>query len=631
MIRHARTARNRHSPASLLGPPAPCMLVARSPARTLRKDAMVPRLVLAALLLLPGLSALADAWPDGKELTGRLLDLARLDRATVHELGRSAGDQTLRLLEIAPVRASDGGDPAILVLANLEGDLPLASLTAIELAAEALAATEGPAAAVRWYVLPLANPDGLDRWFDRPRAPGGRNDAPVDDDADGLAAEDPPDDLDGDGWITWMLVEDPAGDWFLDDQGLPVRADPARDHPGQYRRELEGTDQDGDGRLNEDPPGGVDLARNYPHGFEYLTGGGRWPGDQPETRAVLEFAFARPDIALVVVLGATSNLWTVPEPEPEPDADQTVTPGWRLARALGLDPGSEYPLRTVLRAAREAGSRVSLTPEAVKARLHLGPLEKPLPADIAWWGALSDRYHAYLRDHGLAAPRLAPDPPPPGGAAPWAYFQYGTPAVAVDLWSLPCEPDTAVIDSTVAHPAPAPDPVHVQLQRRTERDQHEGWDPWTEVTLPDGTPALVGGPVPGATRTPAAYAATTRSRALVPFCLELAGWLPRLELAPLVITDRGGDVHAVTATVRNPGRLPYPTAMGEVNQRPAPIAVTLEGGEPLQQDRRRTVARLTAGGAATVRWLVRTDRPDDLAVTATAPSLGTVTVKGGAR
>ena len=76
----------------------------------------------------------------------------------------------------------------------------------------------------------------------------------------------------------------------------------------------------------------------------------------------------------------------------------------------------------------------------------------------------------------------------------------------------------------------------------------------------------------------------------------------------------------VTATVRNPGRLPYPTAMGEVNQRPAPVVVTLAGGEPLHADARRTVTVLPAGGAATVRWLVRTDRPERLAVTATAPA-----------
>ena len=120
--------------------------------------------------------AQAQNWPDGKELSGRLLDLARLDRAGVQEIGRSAGGQKLRLLEIAPAVQADEDGPAILVLANLEGDLPLCSLTAVELAAEVLAAPDdSPAARVRWYVLPLANPDGLDRWFDRPRAPGGHN------------------------------------------------------------------------------------------------------------------------------------------------------------------------------------------------------------------------------------------------------------------------------------------------------------------------------------------------------------------------------------------------------------------------------------------------------------------------
>jgi len=41
------------------------------------------------------------------------------------------------------------------------------------------------------------------------------------------------------------------------------------------------------------------------------------------------------------------------------------------------------------------------------------------------------------------------------------------------------------------------------------------------------------------------------------------------------------------------------------------------------------VPQLPAGGAVTLRWLVRTDKPDKLAVTATAPALGTITAKGG--
>ncbi|MEZ4389135.1 MAG: M14 family zinc carboxypeptidase [Candidatus Krumholzibacteriia bacterium] len=590
-----------------------------------------PRQIVVTLLLLAA-AARAQDWPDGKELSGRLLDLARLDRATVHDLGRSAGGQKLRLLEVAPLGPGDSGGPAILVLANLEGDLPLASLTAVELAAEVLAApADQPAARVRWYILPLANPDGLDRWFERPRAADGRNRTPFDDDADGLEGEDPPDDLDGDGLITWMLVEDPAGSWRLTDAGLPVAADPARGHPGLYRREIEGRDQDGDGRFNEDPPGGVDVAHNFPHGFKPWRQAGRWPADQPESRAILEFAFGHPDVALVLVLGRDNNLLVLPEPQPDLAPGKLVKPNWRLAHDLGLDAEAEYTLQSVLDAARDRG----LSPATVRARLSLEPIGKPLTEDLRWWGALVDRYAGYLREHGLDAPREAPAAPGDGSAAAWAYFQFGTPAVALDLWSLPAPPDTAGADTSAAaatvDPGPEPDPVHVRLQRRTEQNRHAGWRAWTRVTLPDGTAALVGGPEPGAVDTPAAYAAQERSRAFLPFCLELAGWLPRLELAPLQLADRGAGLTEVTAVVRNPGPLPYPTAMGQVNQRPGPVVVTLDGGEPLQCDLRRTVPGVPAGGAVTLRWLVRTGRPERLAVTATAPGLGTVTVTGGAR
>jgi hypothetical protein len=611
------------------------------PARAIASlEVSMPRTAALAAILLASLASLAPAqsWPDGKELAGRLKDLARLDRATLHEIGRSAGDQKLRLLEIAP-EDEDATGPAILVLANAEGDLPLTSLAATELAAEILAAPAGsPAGTARWYLLPVASPDGLDRAFARPRAAGGFNATPVDEDRDGLEAEDPPDDLDGDGLITWMLVEDPAGTWILDEEGLPLRADPARDQPGRYRREREGRDDDGDGRFNEDPAGGVNIARNFPHAFAPWTErGGRWAADQPETRAILEWSFAHPEIAMVVVLGRENWLRETPEAAAEPDGTKPVRVPWRLARELDLEAGAEYPLQTVLQAAAARGARANLTEARVRALLHLEPLAAPPAGDLGWWTALGDAYADFLTAHGLDEPRLAPPLPGPGSPAAWAYFQFGVPAVAVDLWTLPDPADTtaaAATDSLAAQdlrPGPRPDHEHELLKARTESSEHEGWRPFAPVTLPDGTRALVGGPVPGALRTPAAYAAEIRARSLLPFFLELPGWLPRLELAPLRTEERGGGVLAVTAVLRNVGRLPYPTEMGTVNRRPGPITVELNGAEALQHPLRRVVPQLPAGGAVTLQWLVRAGDPDRLELTAGAPALGSVTVKGGRR
>jgi hypothetical protein len=348
---------------------------------------------------------------------------------------------------------------------------------------------------------------------------------------------------------------------------------------------------------------------------------------------VLEWCLAHPDIALVVVLGEANNLWTVPMASPPLDPGALVAVPWRLAHALGLEAGAEYPIQTVLDAAAEHGARANLSAARVRSLLHLEPLTAPPAGDLGWWRALADRYRAVLAEHGHDATRLAPPEPGPGSPASWAYFQYGAPTVALDCWTLPDAPDTAATDTTaVAPPAgPQPDRAHVLLKERTEASGHDGWRAWTEVELDGGQRALVGGPVPGAQTTPADYAATPRARDLLPFLLELPAWLPELTVDDLMIDDRGGGVLAVRATVRNPGRLPYPTDMGAVNRRPAPVTVILEGGQPLQDPPRRVVPQLPAGGAVTLTWLVRDARPGDLRVTASAPSLGTVTATGGQR
>jgi hypothetical protein len=62
----------------------------------------------------------------------------------------------------------------------------------------------------------------------------------------------------------------------------------------------EGIDNDGDGQLNEDGPGGYDMNRNWPTDWQpnYIQfGAGELPLDRPETRCVAEFIMSRPNIA----------------------------------------------------------------------------------------------------------------------------------------------------------------------------------------------------------------------------------------------------------------------------------------------------------------------------------------------
>ena len=116
-----------------------------------------------------------------------------------------------------------------------------------------------------FIIVPILNPDGYEEAFRNPWQR--KNCRPIDDDGDGLVDEDPPEDLDGDGRIA--RYRNATHIWY------------------------EGIDNDGDGKLNEDWIGGVDLNRNYAFSWERgskvkgsLIYKGPNPFSEPETRAL---------------------------------------------------------------------------------------------------------------------------------------------------------------------------------------------------------------------------------------------------------------------------------------------------------------------------------------------------------
>ncbi len=154
--------------------------------------------------------------------------------------------------------------PTLVLLGGLDG----VSLTGCESVLSVLAAVfERPQelpTGVTLLAVPWTAPDALALQITS--GGDGRDLRPVDDDGDGKLDEDGPDDLDGDGQVLDMLVDDPEGPWTRSqDARFLVPARPG-DAP-RYQWVREGRDDDGDGRLNEDPPGGIALASAFPHDF----------------------------------------------------------------------------------------------------------------------------------------------------------------------------------------------------------------------------------------------------------------------------------------------------------------------------------------------------------------------------
>lgn len=168
------------------------------------------------------------------------------------------------------------------------------------------------------YVVPRANPDGAELFLDERhrRIRSSTRPYPFAERQDGLH----PSDIDRDGRVLTMRVQDPNGPWKAHpaDARLLVARDPAGGDVGPFYRLLpEGEIQNYDGvtiklaRAYE----GLDLNRNFP--FEWApeaeqVGAGPYPTSEPEVRAMTQFIVDHPNITGAITFHTMSGVYLRP-------------------------------------------------------------------------------------------------------------------------------------------------------------------------------------------------------------------------------------------------------------------------------------------------------------------------------
>ncbi|MFO7589258.1 MAG: M14 family zinc carboxypeptidase [Gemmatimonadota bacterium] len=593
----------------------------------------------------PLLLALAAAWtgPTGvRAQEPRLSSNAELERALgrlraergadlrIVEIGRSAGGAPLSLVRVGG-RDGEAPRPALLVVAGAHGPHAVGTEVALALL-DSLLAGYGRDSAVtalldRSVVLvaPRLNPDAAADASRRPLEEPVRNAAPRDDDRDGEVDEDGPDDLDGNGIITWMRIADPAGTWIEDpeDPGLMRPADPARGDRRAWKLMTEGRDDDGDGKWNEDPRGGVDPAANFPHDYEWFgETTGDYPLSAPESRALAELLAGREEIAAVVVLGTRDNL---------------AAP-WKA----GSDEGR--------------GGGPTDDGDGARDRIR-EPLERVLAGDAPWFEEISRRYRertGRTEADSLGAERFGGDP------VSWAYYHMGRWAFGSAVWTPPKpeapgvpEPDddaepAAGADFPDAEPVTAAAEEDADAGPASDRKKAAKEDPvaaerralrwiranrpgdfvdWRRVEHPDFPDRVVevGGFVPMARWTPPAAEREEIARGEVEFLIGLAASLPRLALPRLTAESLGDGAWRITARVANEGFLPTRTELAARLGRPRAIRVSVEGTgvEVVGGRRTQSIEDLPGGGAEVeLSWVVVGARGRRVTVRAEAPAVG---------
>lgn len=263
-------------------------------------------------LLTPGGSQaeLVEVIEIGRSGTGRPISLWRLGDPEPDSMGRRPD-----------------GRPALLIVAGLDGRHDFGTRLALTLVDRIATEHADLLGEHTVYIVPDLNPDN-DALFDLPgalRADFGR--APregVDADRDRRIAEDPADDLNGDGAITMMRVNDPSPASGLtathvidgDDPRL-MRAPEEGERP-THAVLIEGVDNDLDGRFNEDgiagsAGGGVDLDRNFPSLWpEFEDGSGHFALSEPETRSLVEWMMERDNIVCCLAFTPRDNIINTP-------------------------------------------------------------------------------------------------------------------------------------------------------------------------------------------------------------------------------------------------------------------------------------------------------------------------------
>ena len=339
------------------------------------------RLLLAAALLAPAPASAAGqahslVSPAGEIDLNRFYTAAETDQilrefhalyphlTELYEIGKSYRGRPLMVVEITNEATGPARDkPALYVDGGIHAGELTASAVATHLVAHLLnnhgrdPRVTALLDARAFYVRPKFNPDGSDLALVHDQFLRSTT-RPVDEDEDGVADEDAPQDLNGDGWITQMRVPDPEGEWVADpaDDRILLRDADGRMSGRRYSVLREGLDDDGDGAIDEDGIGGIDMNRNFPRNWErrhLQPGAGDFPLSEPETRAAAEFVNARRNIA-GIVHGHTSGGFvyrlpsaSAPSLFPEDDLALIVHLGGEYTRTTGrpVVPSATHPTR----------------------------------------------------------------------------------------------------------------------------------------------------------------------------------------------------------------------------------------------------------------------------------------------
>ena len=558
---------------------------------------------LAALFSPPSVGAQSAAYLDFDGLTGALRSIVNgSDLASMRSLGTSHQGREIWLVEIAdrsgpPLEQR----PGVLVVGNLSGDHLVGSSLALETLRFLVGADASEADLTEHviYVVPRLNPDGAEAMFNGPRDGNRLSAIEFDADNDGRMNEDGPEDLNGDGLITVMRVLDPLGAYMVDpdEPRLMKEADATQGETGTHTLYWEGIDNDGDGFINEDGFGGVDLDRHFQHEYPY------WERDagynmvgQPEARALMDFVIATRNIAAIVTFGHTDNLVTPPGSGGGlTDATELELNGFADASndeifSQGLLGTPFQPGSPQLRGAQPGSDNDPSSGQR--------PVTTVNDADIEYFETVSEAYKEITGIEEVAINKTAA-----GAFFQYGYYHFGVPSFSTQGWALPSAEEEEEEEETGS------DSSDARILSGFDGAGEDVFVPWSTHEHPDFGEVEIGGFRP--------YMVTNPNASLLPelgavhgeFVARLSSMLPRVRITSTEVEAHGGGVFTVTAHVQNTGYFPSALQHGVRSRSVDPVSVQIQidpGDILTGAAKTHMIQRLEGSGATqAVSWVIQ--------------------------
>jgi len=538
---------------------------------------MMRKLLLLIFLWAP-MAAFSQNYSNHAQLSQRLknLESANPNLVKIQSLTKTVGGKDVWVLEIGSGDRS--AHPAVAVVGGVEGSHLLGQELAIGFAEKMLAGAAKDSikallASTTFYVLPNVSPDASEQYFASVKYERSGNASVTDDDRDGRMNEDGFEDLNKDGVITMVRIEDPTGRWNTHpaDPRILVMANVEKGEKGKYLLLTEGVDNDKDGQHNEDGEGGVHFNKSLTFDPPYFApGAGEHPVSELENRAVLDFLYDHFNVFAVVTFGPANNL-------SEP---------WKFDRS------------------KSSG------------RTPMGILE----GDVKFNKLASDLYKqsVKLKDAPAAAPQK-------GDFAQWAYFHYGRQSFSTPGWWAPkfeIPKDSASAAKYKTNDDKNSDVDFIRWAEKEGTDVFVNWQKTNHVDFP-GKNAEVGGFKPFVKSNPPFKMVDKLTEEHAQFILSVANKKPEADLVNLKTEALENGVFRITVTVQNKGSFPALSAIGKDNTflKLVKINLTLAKDQSVLGGNKVTLLpNLDAGEGKELSWLVK--GKGKVTIEAGAPQMG---------